>query len=97
MSKSSASDSAIVWSQKEFGILKTRLIQTDFELRRLLALPLIYATVLTTDPRQTTDNADVKVTILHDGQIFEVHASPSMTLKPGDNVKVDLATRKICD
>jgi len=93
--KQTVSGTSIPLSRAEFEVIKARLTQLDDELRRLLNPPLVYATVLTTDTKPLVKNGDVNIVVYYDGKLFEVYASSDMTLKPTDNVKVDLVTKRI--
>jgi len=93
--KQTVSSTSIPLSRAEFEVIKTRLIQLDDELRRLLNPPPVYATVLTTDTNPLSKYGDVNVVVYYDGKLFEVYASSDMKLKPSENVKVDLVTKRI--
>jgi len=86
---------SITMNRAEFEEIKARLIQLDAELKRLLAQPLVYATVVKADTKLLGEDGGENVVITFDGKLLEVHGSPGMTFKPSDNVKVDLETMRI--
>ena len=88
-------DESITLSSTEFEQIKSQLIHLDAELNRLLAPPLVYATVVKADNKPLGKDGGEKVVVVFDGKLLEVHGLPGMTFKPSDNVKADLETRQI--
>lgn len=86
----------ITLERAEFEQIKAQLIHLDAELNRLLAPPLVYATVVKANGTPLGKDGGEKVVIVFDGKLLEVHGLPGVTFKPTDNVKVDLVTRRIC-
>lgn len=89
------SDETITMSSIEFEKIKAQVIHLDAELNRLMAQPLVYATVVRVENKPLGKDGSKKVVVVFDGKLFEVHGLPGMTFKPSDNVKVDLETRQI--
>lgn len=87
---------AIVLCKTEFEEIRSNLTRFDSELKRLLAPPLIYGTVLTVDTNPFDKDGVQKVVIVYDGQRFEVYASHGMDLKTSETVMVDLGTKRVC-
>ncbi len=86
---------SITLGRAEFEEIKAQLIHFDAELNRLLAPPLVYATVVKADDKALGKDGGVNVVVVFDGKLHEVHGLPGVTFKPSDNVKVDLDTNRI--
>ena len=75
---------SITMSSTEFEQIKAQLIHLDAELNRLLSPPLVYATVVKADDKPLGKDGGVKVVVVFDGKLLEVHGLPGMTFKPSD-------------
>jgi hypothetical protein len=78
-------------NRAELERIKTKLIQLDADLARLLAQPAVYATVV----RDDRNDSGVNVVIAFDGKLLEVHGLLGVSFKSSDNVRVDLMTKRI--